>query len=163
MPEITTIQRGSKPGVVLTELVDVATVARPRAADQGGVIESIVRSGERAVIAAIPFAKTSHFIKNQVQWLDKFRTVTGVREDLYSGSDTSTLPANSGTVIQAIISPKGNLILGPWQNTEYYLSVGQGFHSNDLRGVLTPVDALATEINFQQATLQRSPSKKRNC
>jgi len=78
---------------MLTELVDVATVARPRAADQGGVIESIVRSGERAVIAAIPFAKTSHFIKNQVQWLDKFRTVTGVREDLYSGSDTSTLPA----------------------------------------------------------------------
>ena len=148
---------------MLTELVDVATVARPRVADQGGVIESIVRSGERAVIAAIPFAKTSHVIKNQVQWLDKFRTVTGVREDLYYGSDTSTLPANSGTVIQAIISPKGNLILGPWQNTEYYLSVGQGFHSNDLRGVLTPVDALATEINFQQATLQRSPSKKRNC
>jgi len=90
------------------------------------------------------------FIKNQVQWLDKFRTVTGAREDLYYGSGTSTLPANSGTVVQAITSPKGNLIFGPWQNTEYYLSVGQGFHSNDLRGALTTVDALATEINLQQ-------------
>jgi exonuclease SbcD len=47
---------------MLAELVDVATVARPRAADQGGVIESIVRSGECAVIAAIPFAKTSDLV-----------------------------------------------------------------------------------------------------
>jgi exonuclease SbcD len=47
---------------MLAELVDVATVARPRPADEGGVIESIVRSGERAVIAAIPFAKTSDLV-----------------------------------------------------------------------------------------------------
>jgi len=66
--------------------------------------------------------------------------VTGLREDLYYGSDQSApLQANSGTTVQAITSPKGNLIFGPWQNTEYYLSVGQGFHSNDLRGALTNV------------------------
>src|SRR5271169_6568327 len=82
------------------------------------------------------------YIENRVQWLDKFRTMTGLREDLYYGSDESTLQANT--------SPKGNLIFGPWQNTEYYLSVGQGFHSNDLRGALTNVDALATEVNFMQ-------------
>ena len=46
----------------LAELVDVATVARPRPADRGGVIEAIVRSGERAIIAAIPFAKTSDLV-----------------------------------------------------------------------------------------------------
>jgi hypothetical protein len=90
------------------------------------------------------------FLENRIQWLDKFRTVTGLREDLYYGSDESTLQANSGTIVQAITSPKGNLIFGPWNQTEYYLSVGQGFHSNDLRGALTNVDALATEINFQQ-------------
>ena len=90
------------------------------------------------------------YAENRIQWLDKFRTVTGLREDLYYGSDESTLQANSGTIVQAITSPKGNLIFGPWQNTEYYLSVGQGFHSNDLRGALTNADALATEINFQQ-------------
>ena len=90
------------------------------------------------------------YIENRIQWQDKFRTMTGLREDLYYGSDESTLQANSGKIVQAITSPKGNLIFGPWQNTEYYLSVGQGFHSNDLRGTLTNVDALATEINFQQ-------------
>ena len=76
------------------------------------------------------------YIENRVQWADKFRTMTGLREDLYYGSDESTLQANSGKIVQAITSPKGNLIFGPWQNTEYYLSVGQGFHSNDLRGAL---------------------------
>jgi hypothetical protein len=90
------------------------------------------------------------YIENRVQWADKFRTMTGLREDLYYGSDESTPQANSGKIVQAITSPKGNLIFGPWQNTEYYLSVGQGFHSNDLRGTLTNVDALATEINFMQ-------------
>jgi hypothetical protein len=89
------------------------------------------------------------YIENRVQWAEKFRTMTGLREDLYYGSDQSApLQANSGTIVQGITSPKGNLIFGPWQNTEYYLSVGQGFHSNDLRGALTNVDALATEINF---------------
>jgi TonB-dependent receptor-like protein len=90
------------------------------------------------------------YFENRTQWLDRLRTVTGLREDLYYGSDASTLAANSGTIVQAITSPKANVIFGPWQQTEYYLSVGQGFHSNDLRGALTTVDALATEINQQQ-------------
>src|SRR6516162_15670 len=46
----------------LAELVDVTTVARPRPADRGGVIEFNVRSGERAIIAAVPFAKTSDLV-----------------------------------------------------------------------------------------------------
>jgi exonuclease SbcD len=46
----------------LAELVDVATVARPRPANRGGVIEFAVRSGELAVIAAIPFARTSDLV-----------------------------------------------------------------------------------------------------
>jgi len=100
------------------------------------------------------------FIENRVQWLDKFRTVTGLREDLYYGSDESTLQANSGTIVQAITSPKGNLIFGPWDQTEYYLSVGQGFHSNDLRGALTNVNALQTEINFQQGNPTLVPQVK---
>jgi hypothetical protein len=101
------------------------------------------------------------YIQNRVQWAEKFRTMTGLREDLYYGSDQSTpLQANSGTIVQGITSPKGNLIFGPWQNTEYYLSVGQGFHSNDLRGALTNVDALATEINFLQGNPTVVPQVK---
>ena len=46
----------------LAEFVDVTTVGRPRPADQGGVIELEVRSGEQAIIAAVPFAKTSDLV-----------------------------------------------------------------------------------------------------
>jgi len=46
----------------LAELVDVTTVARPQPADRGGVIEFLARSGERAIIAAVPFAKTSDLV-----------------------------------------------------------------------------------------------------
>jgi exonuclease SbcD len=46
----------------LAEFVNVMTVARPRSADRGGVIEFDVRSGERAIIAAVPFAKTSDLV-----------------------------------------------------------------------------------------------------
>jgi exonuclease SbcD len=46
----------------LAELVNVTTVARPRPADRGGVIDLTMRSGEQAVIAAVPFAKSSDLV-----------------------------------------------------------------------------------------------------
>src|SRR5262249_23475261 len=46
----------------LAEFGNVTTVAGPGPADQGGVIEFEVRSGERAIIAAVPFAKTSDLV-----------------------------------------------------------------------------------------------------
>ena len=38
------------------------------------------------------------------------------------------------------MSPKVNIILGPWQQTEFYFNFGQGFHSNDARGVVAAID-----------------------
>jgi outer membrane receptor protein involved in Fe transport len=90
------------------------------------------------------------YAENRTKWLPKLRTVAGLREDVYYGSDNSSLAANSGTIVRQMTSPKGSVIVGPWLDTEYYVSVGQGFHSNDLRGALTTVDALATELNQQQ-------------
>ncbi|HLI21514.1 MAG TPA: TonB-dependent receptor [Stellaceae bacterium] len=86
------------------------------------------------------------FYENRTQWLDWFRSIAGAREDIFYGSDSS-LPftMNSGTTAKGMFSPKGNVIFGPWQKTELYLSVGQGFHSNDLRGALTAVDNFTTE------------------
>ena len=52
---------------------------------------------------------------------------------------SSDLAANSGNVNTAIFSPKLNLIFGPWDKTEFYLSGGYGYHSNDARGVTTTV------------------------
>jgi hypothetical protein len=90
------------------------------------------------------------FVENRTKWLDYLRTVAGMREDIFYGSDDSTLAANSGSLVRQMNSPKGSLILGPWHDTEWYASAGQGFHSNDFRGAVTSVDALATEINQQQ-------------
>src|SRR3990167_7834299 len=85
-------------------------------------------------------ASFSPYIENKVQWVDKVSTVFGLRTDFYYFDVNSDLPVNSGTRDDAIVSPKGSLIFGPWAKTEYYLSGGLGFHSNDARGVTQHVD-----------------------
>ncbi len=82
----------------------------------------------------------SPYVENKVQWAEKFRTVCGLRMDYYHFDVKSDLSANPGTRDDAIASPKGSLIFGPWAKTEYYLSGGLGFHSNDGRGVTQQVD-----------------------
>ncbi|HXQ52515.1 MAG TPA: TonB-dependent receptor [Stellaceae bacterium] len=98
--------------------------------------------------------------ENRITWGDTLRTIAGVREDVFHGSDASTLAANSGTLTRTMTSPKGTVVLGPWRETEYYLSVGQGFHSNDLRGALTTVDALQTELDQQKGVAAVVPQGK---
>ncbi|MDR4499473.1 MAG: TonB-dependent receptor [Candidatus Scalindua sp.] len=77
----------------------------------------------------------SPYVENKVQWTDKFRTVFGLRINYYHFDVNSDLSANSGGRDDVIVNPKGSLIFGPWVKTEYYLSGGFGFHSNDARGV----------------------------
>ena len=48
---------------------------------------------------------------------------------------SSTGDNNTDTVNDFIASPKLNVVFGPWAKTEYYYSVGNGYHSNDARGV----------------------------
>jgi len=81
------------------------------------------------------------FFENHVHWLDKFRTVAGVRADLFRFAvDSHTQPLNSGTTTDSIVNPKLALIFGPWAKTEYYVNAGGGFHSNDARGTTITVD-----------------------
>src|SRR5262249_20243133 len=40
---------------------------------------------------------------------------------------------------QFLLQPKGSLILGPIAATEFYVSAGRGFHSDDVRGVFGTV------------------------
>jgi hypothetical protein len=100
------------------------------------------------------------FVENRTQWLDRLRTVAGLREDVFHGSDASSLAANSGSTAKGLLNPKATVVFGPWQETELYLSYGQGFHSNDVRGALTTVDALSTEINRQQGDNTVVPQQK---
>jgi hypothetical protein len=77
--------------------------------------------------------------ENHVHWNDWFRTVAGLRGDYFRfgnrGLSSSTGDNNTDTVNDFIASPKLNLVFGPWSKTEYYYSVGNGYHSNDARGV----------------------------
>ena len=80
------------------------------------------------------------YFDNTTQWTDKFRSVTGVRVDTFSFNVNSNNPVNSGTSSASKVSPKLNLIFGPWSKTEFYASNGVGFHSNDARGTTLKQD-----------------------
>ena len=82
----------------------------------------------------------SPYVENRMQWLPKFRTVAGVRGDFFHFNVKSDDPRNSGTTSDGVASPKLSFIFGPWANTEYYVSLGYGFHSNDARGSTIAID-----------------------
>lgn len=80
------------------------------------------------------------FAENTTQWTDKLRSVAGVRVDAFRFAVDSNLPANSGRARDHIASPKLALVFGPWADTEYFVSAGRGFHSNDARGVTARIN-----------------------
>jgi len=80
------------------------------------------------------------YFENTTHWLDKFRTVIGIREDYYRFDVSSNIAVNSGVASGQLASPKLNFVVGPWAKTEYYLNFGEGFHSNDARGSTITVD-----------------------
>jgi outer membrane receptor protein involved in Fe transport len=65
-------------------------------------------------------------------WRSGLRSVVGLREDGIQGSDRGT---NAGRASASLFQPKASLIVTPSATTEFYLSAGRGFHSDDLRGV----------------------------
>jgi len=89
------------------------------------------------------------YFENSTQWSEKLRTVLGLREDEFDfdvrdkmvsanggctiGSDP--LGCNAGDVRANIFSPKLGFILGPFAGTTYFLTLADGYHSNDARGV----------------------------
>ena len=80
------------------------------------------------------------FFENTTRWTGKFRTVAGVRADAFRFDVRSDLAANAGKAHDGKVSPKLNLIFGPWASTEFYAGIGSGFHSNDARGATITVD-----------------------
>ncbi len=77
--------------------------------------------------------------ENKVKWTDWFRSIVGVRFDTYRFDVASDVDANSGKVSAHLTSPKASLVFGPWARTEFFVNYGQGFHSNDARGVTSTV------------------------
>ncbi len=100
----------------------------------GGTINAVTRADQ------VWETSVSPWFENKVQWSEKFRSTVGVRADYYHFDVDNRQPVNSGQEDDALVSPKGSLTFGPWARTEFYLSGGLGFHSNDGRGATTRVD-----------------------
>ncbi len=101
--------------------------------------------------ARVPFAQVRRdqvdetmlgtYLQNSTNWLDWLRTNAGLREDhVLMHLDALQAPNTSGSASGSIFSPKLSIIMGPWNNTEFFMDAGRGFHSNDARGVIDRVD-----------------------
>ena len=81
------------------------------------------------------FAKVGNiagYVQATTHWTPWLRSVIGVRADYFAETDTGT---NGGSADDNFLQPKVSLAITPWQNTEFYVSAGQGFHTDDVRGV----------------------------
>ncbi|MBC7575919.1 MAG: TonB-dependent receptor [Tardiphaga sp.] len=89
------------------------------------------------------------FVQNTMFWTDWLRSTAGWRGDFYDASVQSFFTAgNSGNANAFIGSPKLGLVLGPFAKAELFLNAGEGFHSNDARGVTireSPLDGSPVE------------------
>jgi TonB-dependent Receptor Plug Domain len=109
---------------------------------------------ERQVIgttqdAAVLESNGALYAESTVQWLPHLHTTLGIREDQFdfdvkdkmlnnNGScsiSSDPLGCDTGNRRASIFSPKLGVVLGPWGNTHYFFNVGDGYHSNDARGV----------------------------
>ena len=83
------------------------------------------------------------YVENTTHWLSWLRTTIGLREDYQSATDRPLVagqgilvsPGQKLSVSEWLPQPKGSVAFGPWYNTEFYISAGTGFHSDDVRGV----------------------------
>ena len=92
------------------------------------------------------------FVQNTLHWTDWLRSSVGWRGDFYQTSVNSFFtPANSGNAGAFIGSPKLGVVFGPFARTEFFVNAGEGFHSNDARGVTI------TESPTDGTPLQASP------
>ncbi len=113
---------------------------------------SLTREDAIQQLTAGPYAQA------QVRWTSWLRTLAGVRADYFRFRVDSNLPVNSGLKDNAIVSPKLSCVLGPWQQTELYLNLGEGFHSNDARGATIHVDPRTGELVQPVSPLVRAKS-----
>lgn len=81
----------------------------------------------------------------KTQWQPWLRSTAALRLDRIRAKVTPLEGANNmsngGSVSGSQASPKLGLVFGPFASTEYYANWGRGFHSNDMRGATSTVNA----------------------
>lgn len=103
--------------------------------------------------SAVQEASYSPYVKLELQPTSWMRLSGGVRGDYFTldvRNRCGDCPEQAaGRKQSGQISPKANLVLGPWLNTEFFMNYGVGFHSNDARS--TVVDASSPLARAQGA------------
>ncbi len=114
----------------------------------------IFHTVERRIIgvdqdAAVAEAAGALYAENTLEWLPSLHTTAGLRADQvyfdvkdkltneYGGCSTLSDPLGcvTGNKHTAILSPKFGAVLGPFAQTTLFFNWGDGYHSNDARGV----------------------------
>jgi outer membrane receptor protein involved in Fe transport len=96
----------------------------------------------------------SIYAENTMRWTNWFRTTLGWRGDYYVANVDSIFdPNNSGQSRAAIGSPKLTIVLGPFYQTELFLGLGMGMHSNDARGTTITEDPTDPSIKLGASPL----------
>jgi hypothetical protein len=93
------------------------------------------------------------YLSNTTRWLPWLRTTIGARYDDAEATDHSVLTGFKGSSQQFLFQPKGSVTFGPWSDTEFYVSAGKGFHSDDIRGVLGTVPVQGTQLAIGPVSL----------
>jgi len=116
---------------------------------------------------AVQEQSVSPYWAQQIFLTDWARLEGGLRGDIFFFDVRNRLPAQAedtnfeavpinGSETDFLVSPKANLVLGPWHNSEAYLNFGYGFHSNDARSVvLTGTDGLVQALGYELGSRTR--------
>jgi len=99
---------------------------------------------------------TGLFVDAESRWRPWFRSLVGLRGDVYAFKVDGDIAVNSGHRSAGIVSPKASLVFAPSSETEVYVSGGLGFHSNDARGTTITVDPNTGDPAQQVDPLVRS-------
>src|ERR1700722_16237210 len=121
--------------------------------------------------------KGALYAESSIRWRPFLQTTVGLREDRFDfdvrdkmlngdrscnvGSDP--LGCDTGRKGASIFSPKLGVVMGPWAKTTYFLNLGDGYHSNDARGVTrsggnpgqTPVTPLTRAASVEAGVTTR--------
>lgn len=110
-------------------------------ATQNGVRLNVPPDPAADRVASIEGTDTGLYWQNEFKWMEKVRTVLGLRGEFYTVDVANHLtPENSGSKTTEMFLPKGSLILGPWAHTEFFLNGGYSFHSNFAQGAVASID-----------------------
>ncbi len=111
--------------------------------------------------SAVQEASYSPYVKLELRPMPWMRLSGGVRADYFTFDVRNlcdTCPQQpAGRKDSGQVSPKGNLILGPWFNTEFFVNYGTGFHSNDARSTVTGGSAPLARAQGIEVGLRSKP------